>query len=282
MAASNGYIRSSSLPSNTHPLVASFEEQLIRLKASQETSSSISNRLGDLKELYERVDDLIHLPLTQQALYREQLEDMLDGSLRLLDACGTARDVLSRMRESVQLLESSLRRRSGLESGLPSELRTFMVTRKEMNKMVCQCFKILKGMGRKCKSTILDKDSEMVAVVSMLRAAEEISLAVFDSLLSFLSLPNPISKSSGWSIVSKLLHSKRASCEEVEASGAEKLDAELILIKSGKDIKLVQVQKVLKGLEAFQSTFKEIEEELDCVFRLLLKTRVSLLNILNH
>ena len=98
MVASTGHVRSNSLPSNTHPLVASVEEQLYRLKASEETFSSINHRLGGLKELYERVDDLIHLPLTQQALCREQLEDVLDGSLRLLDACGTARDVLSQMR----------------------------------------------------------------------------------------------------------------------------------------------------------------------------------------
>ena len=165
----------------------------------------------------------------------------------------------------MQLLESSLRRRSGQESGLPSEVRAFMVTRKEMNKMICQCFKNLKGMDQRCKSTILDKYSEMVAVVSMLRAAEEISLVVFDSLLSFLSLPNPRSKSSGWSIVSKLLHSKRVS-SGVEASEAEKLDAELILMKSGKDIKLIQVQKALKGLETFQSTIKETERSWSASF----------------
>ncbi|XVF35857.1 hypothetical protein REPUB_Repub19eG0007400 [Reevesia pubescens] len=282
MAASTGHVRSISLPSNTHPLVASVEEQLTRLKTSQETSSSISHRLGGLKEFYDRVDDLIHLPLTLQALSHDQLEEMLDGSLKLLDVCGTTRDVLSRIRESVQVLESSLRRRSCRESGLASEIRDFMVTRKEMNKIISDCFKILKGMDRKCKSTVSDKDSEMVAAVSLLREAEEISLAVFDSLLSFLSLPKSRSKPSGWSIVSKLLHSKRVSCEEVETSEAEKLDAELILMKSGKDIKLVQVQKILKGLQAFQSTIKETEEVLECVFRRLLKTRVSLLNVLNH
>ncbi|XVF03733.1 hypothetical protein REPUB_Repub05bG0019300 [Reevesia pubescens] len=281
MAASTSHVRSSSLPSNTHPLVASVEEQLTRLEVSEETSSSISHRLGSLKELYEGVDDLIHLPLTQQALCPGQLEDVLDGSLRLLDLCGTTIDVFSRMRDSMQALESSLRRSWG-KSGLANDVRAFMVSRKELNKMVSQCFKNLKGMDRKCKLTALHKDSEMVAVVSLLREAEEISLEVFDSLLSFLSLPKPSSKPNPWSIVSKLLHSKRASCEEVETSEAEKLDAELILMKSGKDIKLVQVQNVLKGLEAFQSTIKETEEELECVFRRLLKTRVSLLNILNH
>ncbi|XVF63564.1 hypothetical protein PTKIN_Ptkin09bG0096800 [Pterospermum kingtungense] len=182
MAASTRHVRSSSLPSNAHPLVASVEEQLNRLKASEDTfSSSISHRLG------------------------------------------------------------------GNESDISA-------------------------------------NSEKVAVVSMLREVEEISLEVFGSLLSFLCLPKPRSKPSGWSILSQFLHSKRAPspCEKPETSEAEKLDAELILMKSGKHIELVQVQKVLKGLEAFPSTIKETEKELECVFRRLLKTRVSLLNIPNH
>ncbi|MBA0792460.1 hypothetical protein Gohar_016957 [Gossypium harknessii] len=278
MAASTGHVRSSSLPINTHPLVVSVEEQLTRLRASQqETSSSMSNRLGGLKELYHRVDDLFQLQFPR-ALCIEHLEDVLDGSLRVLDVCGTIRDVLSRMREGLQGLESSLRRRTGRESCLEGEIRAYMVTRKEMNKMI----RNLKGMDRKCKSVVLDNDSEMVSVVNMLREAEEISLSVFDSLLSFLLLPKLRSKPTGWPILSKLLHSRRALCDRMEATEAEKLEVELSLLKSSKDIKLEQVQKLLKDLEAFQATIKETEGDLEYIFRQLLKTRVSLLNILNH
>ncbi|MBA0550401.1 hypothetical protein Golob_021350 [Gossypium lobatum] len=278
MAASTGHVRSSSLPINTHPLVVSVEEQLTRLRASQqETSSYMSNRLGGLKELYHRVDDLFQLQFPR-ALCIEHLEDVLDGSLRVLDLCGTIRDVLSRMREGLQGLESSLRRRTGRESCLEGEIRAYMVTRKEMNKMI----RNLKGMDRKCKSVVLDNDSEMVSVVNMLREAEEISLSVFDSLLSFLLLPKLRSRPTGWPILSKLLHSRRALCDRMEATEAEKLEVELSLLKSSKDIKLEQVQKLLKDLEAFQATIKETKGDLECIFRQLLKTRVSLLNILNH
>ncbi|KAL4311014.1 hypothetical protein GQ457_01G008810 [Hibiscus cannabinus] len=279
MAASAGHVRSSSLPTTTHPLVLSVEEQLTRLKASRhDASPSISDRLSGLKELYERVDDMIHSRFTK-ARCIEHLEDVLSGSLRVLDVCGTVRDVLSRMRESLQALESSLRRRTGLHLGLESEIRAFMVTRKEMNKAIRRRFR---GIDRKCKSTVSDNDTEMVAVVTMLREAEEMSLSVFDSLLSFLLLPKLRSKPSGMSIVSKLLHSKRASCDRVDSSEARKVEAELIALKTSKDIKVEQVQKVLKDLEAFQATIKEAEEGLECMFRKMLKTRVSLLNIQNH
>ncbi|TXG51946.1 hypothetical protein EZV62_021115 [Acer yangbiense] len=49
-----------------------------------------------------------------------------------------------------------------------------------------------------------------------------------------------------------------------------------------KCIDVMQVQKAQKGLEELESTMQEIEEGLECVFRFLIKTRVSLLNILNH
>ncbi|KAK8512603.1 hypothetical protein V6N13_082860 [Hibiscus sabdariffa] len=280
MAASAGHVRSSSLPtSSTHPLVLSVEEQLTRLKASQhDASPSISDRLGGLKELYDRVDDMIHSRFPK-AHCIEHLEDVLCGSLTVLDVCGTVRDVLSWMRESLQALESSLRRKTGLHLCLESEIRAFMVTKKEMNKAIRRRFR---GIDRKCKSTVLDNDTEMLAVVTMLREAEDMSLSVFDSLLSFLLLPKLRSKPSGMSIVSKLLQSKRASCDRVESSEARKVEAELIILKTTKDIKVEQVQKVLKDLEAFQATIKEAEEGLECMFRKMLKTRVSLLNILNH
>ncbi|KAH1030256.1 hypothetical protein J1N35_046099 [Gossypium stocksii] len=182
------------------------------------------------------------------------------------------------MTEGLQGLESSIRRRTGRESCLEGEIRAYMVTRKEMNKMI----RNLEGMDRKCKSVVLDNDSEMVGVVNMLREAEEISLSVFDSLLSFLLLRKLRSKPTGWPIVSKLLHSRRALCDRMEATEAEKLEVELSLLKSSKDIKLEQVQKLLIDLEAFQATIKETEGDLGCFFRQLLKTRVSFLNILNH
>jgi hypothetical protein len=42
------------------------------------------------------------------------------------------------------------------------------------------------------------------------------------------------------------------------------------------------VQNVLKGLEALESSTQEAEEELEGVYRKLVKARVSILNTLNH
>jgi hypothetical protein len=89
------------------------------------------------------------------------------------------------------------------------------------------------------------------------------------------------SSSHGWSVVSKLFPSKRVSCE-AELNEFKKIDAELLVLKSSKDINSVQVQNALKGLEALESNIQEAVEELEAVYRRLLKTRVTILNILSH
>ncbi|KAL5845432.1 hypothetical protein ACOSQ4_011390 [Xanthoceras sorbifolium] len=283
------HVRSISLPSRTHPLTSSVEEQFYKLRTLQAKSTSSSSsslrcrKLGGLKELYGRVDDLLQLPLTQQAISHERhgkwAEDVFDGSLRLLDMCGTTRDVFSQMKECVQQLEPSLRRRKGGESSLENDIGAYMISRKKLNKVISKCFTNLKRMENNCCTS----DSDLMAVVGMLREVEDISFNAFESLLSSVSQPKVRSRLNSWSVVSKLLHPKRVSCEaEVEANEVEKIDAELLNLKSSKNINLVKVEKVLKGLKVMELTIQEAEEELECVFRQLVIARVSLLNIFNH
>lgn len=82
------------------------------------------------------------------------------------------------------------------------------------------------------------------------------------------------------------MQSKRVSCErEADINEVEKLDINLLVLKSKrstKDIDLKQVQNVVKKLQALEMNIQELEEGLEAVFRRLVKTRVSLLNILNN
>ncbi|GLT74416.1 hypothetical protein SLA2020_462170 [Shorea laevis] len=269
--ASTAHVRSVSLPFEIHPLFLCVEEQLQRLRASKV-------KLSGLRELYERIDDLIHLPQTQQTLSKkrcEVVEDVLDGSVRLLDVCGATREVFSQMKQSVQELESSLRRRNGGES---TEIGAYLVFRKELNKVITQGLRSLHRMEKKSPEAV--SCSDMLDVVGMITDAEKISLSIFESLLSVLSYRKHVSRCGGWSVVPKMMLSKFHEAEPNDASEVQKMDAELLVLKSSKDIKLVQVQKVLRGLKALELSIQKTEEELESVFRRLLKTRVSLLNIL--
>ena len=75
---SSRHSRSNSLHSAPHPILSQVEEHLHRLKDSEATtslssasSSSISHRLNDLKDLQESADKLLQLTISQQALAQE-------------------------------------------------------------------------------------------------------------------------------------------------------------------------------------------------------------------
>ncbi|KAJ4842359.1 hypothetical protein Tsubulata_042397 [Turnera subulata] len=274
------HVRSTSLPSRSHPLTVAVEAQLDRLRSSQATSSSASHKLGDLKDLLDGTDALLQLPISRQALSNGCMDCLLDGSLQLLDACSSTKDTLSQLRDCLKELQSSFRRKRGGESCLSSDIEAYRVSRKNLRQAIVKILRNLKAMD---KNNTLDSSSSVIS--SMLKEVEQVCTSVFASILSSISPSMEKSRQGGWSIVSRLLHSKpkRVSPQvEVEANEVVNMDAELFALKSSKEITSEQVQNALKGLQSLESSIQEVEEELECVYRRLLKAKVSLLNILNH
>ncbi|KAJ4965453.1 hypothetical protein NE237_017302 [Protea cynaroides] len=290
------HARSISLPSRSHPLTLQVEEHLHSLRTSEATSSSLAssssvcNNLGGLKVLYDIVNDLLHLPLTQQTLAQEQGEDwvdeVLDGSLRLLDMCGTTKDVLSQMKECVAYLQSSLRRIRG-ESCLANEIEAYTLSRKKVTRGINKCLGDLRKLKKQHTfSSLLDKNHDIVAMVSVLREVESITLSIFESQLLFVSGPKAVSRPNGWSFVSKLMNKKPVECngKEMERCVFEKVDATIGTLLShkthnGLEFRHVEAQKQLETLEL---SIQYIENGLECIFRSLIQTRVTLLNIFNQ
>ncbi|XP_030527298.1 uncharacterized protein LOC115738727 [Rhodamnia argentea] len=277
----SSHFRSISLPCRSHPLTTTVEEHLSRLRSSEAVSSSSSSSaskiLGELKSLYDCIDDLLQLPLTQQALshLRSPAEESLDGSLQLLDACGNVREAFSQMKECVQELKSSFRRRKRGDSSFAYEVEAYINSRKKLTKVISKYLRNLKKKGP-------NKGSPDEATLSILREAGEISLSVFQSLLRFFALASASSKPRGWSLVSKLLEAKRVSCDGGEETNeVQGLDATVLSLRSSKDI-INQIGDLSKRLDALELSIQEIEEDLECIFRRLVKLRVSLLNIVNH
>nr|XP_016503669.1 PREDICTED: uncharacterized protein LOC107821733 [Nicotiana tabacum] len=246
------HVRSTSLPTATHPLIASAVEQLQRLKSSELTSTSshstIFQRLDGLRKLYECVDDVLLLPINQQVLSLEKhaklLEQVSDVSLNVVDTCSIVKDAFSQIKER-------------------------------------KYFRDLLNHTEKNYTIVID-DSDLASSISLIKGVEEVSLTVLESTLSFISNPKMRSKASGLSLFSKLLKPKRVSCEGADISEVEKIDMELLLLIQSKQTDHSQMQSVLKKLETFESNIQELEDGLGTIFRYLLKTRVSLLNLLNH
>lgn len=283
---SNFHARSNSLPSRPHPLVTQFDEHLCRLKSNDSassSSSSMSQKLSGLRDLYVLVDNLLQLPRTQKSVAQQcnekQVNEWLNGSLKLLDVCGVAKDALLQAKEDTQQLQSILRRRRGDEAGFTYEAKEYLASRKKAKKLINKSLKACK-----CGFALLENDAE--AAFSMSGEAQGVAFTVFESLFSHINGTKMESKSTNWSLMSKLMSSKRVTHEgeAVETNEFEKVEAVLCTLignktrKSGKmsnDDAQIELQKL-------ESSIQDLEDGVECLLRLLIKTRVSVLNILSH
>ncbi|KAE8724747.1 Detected protein of unknown function [Hibiscus syriacus] len=178
----------------------------------------MTRNLSGLRDLYELVDDLLQLPVTQQSLAQQwnnkQVNELLNGSLKLLDVCGMAKDVLLQAKEDTQQLQSIMRRRKGNEAGFTNEAKEYLASRKKA--------KISKCVTCEGKAT--------------------------------------------------------------ETNEFEKVDAVLctvIGIKTRKSGKMSSDDAQIE-LQKLESSIQDLEDGVECLLRLLIKTRVSVLNILSQ
>ncbi|GMI88011.1 hypothetical protein like AT2G17070 [Hibiscus trionum] len=279
---SNFHARSNSLPSRPHPLVTQIDEHLCRLKSNESASSSMILNLSSLRDLYELVDSLLQLPVTQKSLAQQcndkQVTELLNGSLKLLDACGVAKDALLQAKEDTKNLQSILRRR-GDGVGFTNEAKEYLASRQKAKKLINKSLKA-------CKSGFAQLENDGEATFSMLREVEGAACRVFECLFSYISGTKMESKSTKWSLVSKLMSSKRVTCEgeATETNEFERVDAVLCTLIDNKTRKSGKISSdgAQIELQKLESSIQDFEDGVECLLRLLIKTRVSVLNILSQ
>ncbi|XP_027357061.1 uncharacterized protein LOC113866368 [Abrus precatorius] len=286
---SHFHARSKSLPSRPHPLILQCNEHLERLRASHETSSSsslLNQKLGGLQDLHECVEKLFQLPLTKEALHHHcqenWVDELLNGSLRLLDVCTATKDSLLHTKECMRELQSIMRRRKGGEVELKAEIKKFLASRKVVKKAISKALTNLKGTTKNCNISSTNKENQTLALVSLLENVEVVTLSTFQALLHFISGTTQ-SKSSNWLLVSKLMQTKKVACSQlVDESEFAQLDEALQSCMFSQTSKFDNMTKLKNHLEKLESLIQDLEEGLDFLFRRLIKIRVALLNILNH
>ncbi|XP_021903864.1 uncharacterized protein LOC110819092 [Carica papaya] len=278
------HTRSNSLPSRPHPLRSEAGEYLKRLrsyKATSTSSSSIGQKLNDLQDLHDGVAKLLQLPLTQQAFTRVQnkapVDELLDGSLRLLDLCSSGKNALLQTKESVHELQSAIRRKRGGE--IADEIRKFIASRKTV-KMTIQ--KILKSLKDFENNYMFDKDEESFA--TLLSEVAPVTIAILESLLLFICGSKAQSKQkNNWFVLSKLMQTRKvASEEEADVNEFSMVDAALHSLLCCRSNKTVTIESAQSKLQNLELCIQDLEGELERLFRCLIRTRVSILNMLNN
>ncbi|XP_075095297.1 uncharacterized protein LOC142173575 [Nicotiana tabacum] len=164
------------------------------------------------------------------------------------------------------------------------EISGYLTSRRKSKKMIQKILKSLKSMMN--ENTCALKKPEPLAVVGELQEVQSVTLELFKSpepkcgsfCRAFLTYINGIgSQSSSWSLLSKIMPSKN---EELKANDFDNVDAALCSILSQN--KTGQYEELQNQLREMEATIEVLEDGLECFFRRLIKTRVSLLNILNH
>ncbi|KAK9690640.1 hypothetical protein RND81_09G142700 [Saponaria officinalis] len=274
MASSTIYhVRSVSLPTRPHPVAEKLDEQLCRLRSSQaastaSSSSSVSYDLNGLKDLYSSVDELLQLPLHQNAKW---VDDVLDGSLRLLDICSASRDALKQSRERLQDVQSALRRRCSGELSVRTEVVEYLNMRRTIKKVLKKCLKSLKPATEQ-------NNKADNAAVNMLEDVQAVTADTFKTLLSYIVC----SRKSGWSVVAKMISkiaNKETSTTEFDAVDAT-LNSLICQKKSG--ISSSQMENLTQQTLKLEAEIQDLDESLECLFRHLVKCRATLLNIISH
>ncbi|GAU29847.1 hypothetical protein TSUD_223930 [Trifolium subterraneum] len=283
--ANKYHVRSNSFPSESHPNSTRVEQELNKIKTweATSTSDSIITGLTYLDDLYISLEDLLNITSTQKAISHNQgekfVEELMDGSVKILDICGITRDTMLQIKENVQSLHSSLRRRKG-DSSIETSVAEYKFFTKKMKKNVTKLIASLKHMESKFgASSLLNQNLEVVAVIRVLREVIVMNISIFQSILTFL-VGSSKSKATKWLKVAKLTHKRVAACEE-NFNELECVEASLrTLLSEGSNV--AKMQATHEKCEALENAVEMIENGLESVFRRLVKTRVTLLNIMTQ
>ncbi|KAK8717202.1 hypothetical protein V6N13_044479 [Hibiscus sabdariffa] len=259
------HTRSNSFPSRSHPLTSEVDEHLSRLASSESasTSSLLNHKLGRVQDLHDCIEKMLQLPFTQQMLSQEQqrecVDELLNGSLRLLDVCAMAKDALLQVKECTLELQSVLRRKRGATKGFSNEVRKYLTSKKAAKKAILRALKNLKHKENK-QSTVAN---ETGSLISLLKEVQAVTLKVVQSLLAFTFGPEKESQMIRWSMITKLLHPKRVSSEgEEQMNEMEIADASLQSLATSKS-DMMQIEKVQNELKLSQSCIQDFEEGLE-------------------
>ncbi|KAI3464725.1 hypothetical protein Pfo_021388 [Paulownia fortunei] len=226
-----------------------------------------------LRELHDSVNELLHSPDTKLEIIhhgqKKWAHEVSEASLKMADSCAAAKDLLLLARDHLQNLQSAFRRIAASNETAAehtgNNFAPYRLPRKQLKKAIMKRLHSLKGMKNTfAAASPPPEDQSLVVVVNLLKEVRATTLLIVRSLLSLIAIPNPDSKpDSGRK--DPVFRIKLTRVDSL--SFWEKCD-------------LSDIRTAAKKLEEVEMVVQDMEAELQDMFRRLIRTRASLLNIL--
>ncbi|XP_024978456.1 uncharacterized protein LOC112515764 [Cynara cardunculus var. scolymus] len=289
-------IRSVSFPTTSHPTADKIEKELNDIKTWVQSSprepstEAIFDGVLKLSRLYECMHEFFN---SLSSTHNEKwMEKLMDDLVEFLDVCGIIRDLVSQIKEHIRDLQCALRRRKE-DSSLETCTARYNCFRKKVKKDVKGLIgRLTRSVAAKSKDHDHHHHCMHEVVVRMVMEVREVTVSVFRSLLTLFIMPDSrTSKACKWSlVVSKLIQKTKVACEEHHYQQQERYWSATNGLK-GSDAVLLHrcVRDGLSSwsygksrLEKMEGQIERMEGGLELIFRRLIRTRASLLNIVSH
>ncbi|KAJ4806248.1 DUF241 domain protein (DUF241) [Rhynchospora pubera] len=250
------HVRSGSLPCRSHPLISNLEEQIQAVRswaANPEGSSAwIVAGLVQIDLLHTALEDFLQLSQTQETLqHSASLDQLLDDLLQLVDSYGLFLSNIETLKQCNSEVQSACRRQDKVQ--MASSLRLHRQIEKEMTQITSG----LRGTS-KCKHLSLSSNAKELEI-----AVEAISTASFASKAVFTGVEALLAAASTTKMVAR--------------KSIKRLAIKTCMKK--RDTDLEKDLESLAKLEELEENIKNIEFSSERLFKSMISSRVSLLNI---
>ncbi|AAF79610.1 F5M15.16 [Arabidopsis thaliana] len=219
--------------------------------------------LEGLRELQDCANYLLdHCPEARESLCQQGkenwIEQVSEASLIMLDVCNVSKDVMALVRHGLQDLQLTLRCNG---SNLSEKVAAYNRYRNKLKKETLKCLNSLKSIegGGRGMMEMQSIEQNLLFVAEVLKEVRRAVVTMVESLFSLVCVPWLERKPSIGSFSS--IFTMQFCCFD------DAWDE-------------VAMRSASTRLEAAEITVEELEIELECIFRRLIQTRVSLLNIL--
>ncbi|CAL9080381.1 unnamed protein product [Musa acuminata var. zebrina] len=243
------HLRSTSLPCRSHPALSHLIDQIRSCPDPCTRCSSPAAGLGRIDRLLAALDDLLRLPRAQDTLRGGPAwaDRLLDGFLRLVDAHGSLRSVVTALGQDHAEARAAIRRRDPVR--LASAARSHRRAEKELARLASTVKDLARSRSLNPGLWAEEAEAEVAGII-----AEAVAATAATSMAVFLAIA-AVSSSAASSL------SKGSWTDRVLRRAWKKRSEE-------------------GAMEAMEESMEGLEEGNGRVFRSLVNTRVALLNIL--